>query len=96
MQHLEKNNILVDYQHGFRKRRSTESQLIVTAHDLASILNNQSQVDVAILDFTKAFDKVPHQRLIAKLKYYNLDKSVIGWITSILSTRTQRVVVDGY
>ena len=66
--HLEQHNILVDYQHGFRRRRSCESQLLITAHDLASILDDHAQVDVAVLDFANAFDKVPHQRLIDKLK----------------------------
>ena len=68
MSHLERQDILVDYQHGFRRRRSCESQLLITAHDLASILNKRSQVDVAVLDFAKAFDKVPHQRLIKKTR----------------------------
>ena len=51
---------------------------------------------MAVLDFSKAFDKVPHHLLIEKLKYYNLNEDVVGWITSFLSDRTQRVVVDGY
>ena len=94
--HLEQHNILVDYQHGFRRRRSCESQLLVTAHDLASVLNKHSQVDVAVLDFAKAFDKVPHQRLIEKLRFYNIHPNVISWTTSFLSNRTQSVVVDGF
>ena len=94
--YLEQNNVLVDYQHGFRRRRSCESQLLITAHDLASILNKRSQVDVAVLDFAKAFDKVPHHRLIKKLEYYNLDTNVVGWIKSFLSQKTQSVVVDGH
>jgi len=48
------------------------------------------------LDFVKAFDKVPHRRLLVKLKHYNLNQQVIGWIESFLSSRRQRVVVDGY
>ena len=96
MKHLEKHKILVDHQHGFRRGRSCETQLLITAHDLASTLNNHSQADVAVLDFAKAFDKVPHQRLIKKLEFYNLDKHAIGWITSFLSGRSQSVVVDGH
>jgi len=79
-----------------RKKRSCETQLLVTAHDLAVIMNNNSQADAAVLDFAKAFDKVPHRRLLVKLKHYNLCQQVIGWIESFLSSRTQRVVVDGY
>jgi len=44
----------------------------------------------------KAFDKVPHQKLITKLKYYNLNSQVISWISSFLAGRYQGVVVDGY
>jgi len=81
---------------GFRKKHSCEAQLLITTHDLAVIMNNHSQVDAAVLDFAKAFDKVPHRRLLVKLKHYNLIQQVIGWIKSFLSSRTQRVVVDGY
>jgi len=86
----------VDCQHGFRRKRSCETQLLITSHDLAEILNNHSQADVAALDFSKAFDKVPHYILLLKLKYYNLDSHGIGWVESFLSSRTQRVVVDGF
>ena len=61
--HLEANNILVDEQHGFRKRRSCESQLITTVNDLAEGLNNKEQNDAITQDFSKAFDKVLHHRL---------------------------------
>ena len=63
MSHLEKNNILNDEQHGFRKGRSCETQLALTIDDLAKILDKQGQADVIIMDFSKAFDLVPHQRL---------------------------------
>jgi hypothetical protein len=60
MSHLERHNILSDQQHGFRKRRSTETQLILTIEDLAKCLDVGDQVDAVILDFSKA-DKVPHK-----------------------------------
>ena len=63
MKHLEQHHILTDHQHGFRAKRSTESQLIQTVHDISKYLDEKKSVDVAILDFTKAFDKVPHKRL---------------------------------
>jgi len=59
-------------------------------------MNNHSQADAAVLDFANAFDKVPHRCLLVKLKLYNLNQEVIGWIKSFLSSRTHRVVVDGY
>ena len=95
MDHLDKHNILTDYQHGFRQKRSCESQLFITVHDLASALNTSSQIDLAVLDFSKAFDKVPHQRLTRKLEYYGIRGNVNNWIGSFLNNRQQQVVVDG-
>ena len=66
MKHLESHSILVDTQHGFRAKRSTESQLILTINDIAKSFDGKKKVDMAVLDFTKAFDKVPHRRLIHK------------------------------
>ncbi len=95
LSHLERHNILVDFQHGFRASHSTESQLITTVDDLATSLNLKRQTDVVILDFSKAFDTVPHQRLLAKLKYYGVNSLVVRWISNWLSNRSQRVLVDG-
>jgi hypothetical protein len=69
--------------------------LTITATDLANALNNHEQVDMAILDFSKAFDKVPHQRLLRKLEYYGISGTTAGWIKNFLSDRSQRVLVDG-
>lgn len=95
MEHLDENDILVKYQHGFRKKHSTESQLITTVEELSRSLDNNHQTDVMILDFSKAFDKVAHQRLLSKLKYYGIRDVTLSWISTWLTTRTQRVVVDG-
>ena len=59
MKHLDFHNILSDNQHGFRKEQSCESQLILTIQDLASGLEDGEQIDAILLDFSKAFDKVP-------------------------------------
>jgi len=64
MKHLEDNNILSDSQFGFRSKHSCESQLFITINDIAKGMDENHQVDVAILDFCKAFDKVEHSRLI--------------------------------
>ena len=58
MKHLEANNIICNNQYGFRNRHSCQSQLLVTNDDFALALNNKLQVDIGILDFSKAFDKV--------------------------------------
>ena len=60
MQHLDKHNILHDAQHGFRKNRSTETQLIQLIDNLAHNIDNRVHTDAILLDFQKAFDKVPH------------------------------------
>ena len=80
MDHFDKNKILTNAQHGFRKKRSCESQLIVTIHEIASKLEKGSQVDIILLDFAKAFDKVPHQRLLHKLEYYGVNAKTKNWI----------------
>jgi hypothetical protein len=68
MRHLDHHNILTDCQHGFRSRRSCESQLISTIQGIAEKLKSvKDQIDVIYLDFAKAFDKVPHKRLLHKL-----------------------------
>ena len=95
MQHLETHNILCDYQHGFRHHRSCESQLLITTSDIADALNNRKQIDMAVLDFEKAFDKVLHQRLISKLHHYGIRGQNLEWIKAFLNGRTQAVVVDG-
>ena len=95
MKHLEKHHILTDQQHGFRAKRSTETQLILTNHDIASELNSKKEVDVAILDFSKAFDKVPHRRLSYKLSYYGITGCLLTWIENFLIGRVQHVLVDG-
>ena len=53
------------------------------------------QVDVAVMDFSKAFDVVPHQRLLNKLNFYGIRGNALKWIEAVLIDRTQQVVVDG-
>ena len=55
----------------------------------------QKQTDVIIMDFAKAFDKVPHMRLLYKLDHYGIRGSTHKWISSWLSERSQKVVLDG-
>ena len=73
---------LTNLQHGFRSGRSCETQLITTTHDLLSFFNSKSQIDVAILDFSKAFDTVPHAGLLGKLEHYGIDSKILLWITN--------------
>jgi hypothetical protein len=62
---------------------------------VASKLEKGSQVDIILLDFAKAFDKVPHQRLLHKLEYYGVNAKTKNWIQSFLQNRQQRVILEG-
>ena len=82
--------------HGFRKHHSCDTQLSITIQDLLTRKDSaRSQVDVGILDFAKAFDKVPHGRLLSKLRIYGIDGEVAQWIGVFLNDRTQAMIVDG-
>ena len=96
MRHLDIHQILSDQQHGFRKKRSCESQLILTVQDLAAALEENEQMDVILLDFSKAFDKVSYQRLAIKLDHYGIRGNLLQWIKSFLANRTQQVLVEGH
>ena len=96
MAHLELSNILTNSQFGFRQRCSADLQLLQTVHDLALSLNEKSQTDCILLDFSKAFDKVSHRLLLLKLQYYGIDGQIISWITSFLTHYKQQVVCDGF
>ena len=93
--HLAANNIIIDNQHGFREKRSCETQLIDAIQDWAECLNRSGQTDVLLLDFSKAFDKVPNQRLAVKLRHYGIDGKTLNWIQGFLSKREQCVVING-
>ena len=56
---------------------------------------SKTQTDVVVLDFSKAFDVVPHQRLLHKLDHYGIRGTTLNWIQNFLTNRTQKVVVDG-
>ena len=94
LDHLDQHQILVDNQHGFRARRSCETQLVSFIHDIVQSMQG-GQVDVAIMDFSKAFDVVDHARLLLKASYYGIRGDTNRWIQAFLSNRTQQVVVDG-
>jgi len=95
MSHGANHNILYTLQHGFRSKRFCKTQLVKFVYDIVSNMAAGLQTDVCILDFAKAFDKVRHERLVEKLKWYGIDGSVNRWIQSFLADRKQRVVVEG-
>ena len=95
LNHLDDYKILTDCQHGFRARRSCETQLLTLAQELLEGLDKKHQNDLIILDFSKAFDRVPHERLLRKLDHYGIRGSTHNWIKGFLTDRTQQVLVEG-
>ncbi len=95
MKHFDTHKLLTPQQHGFRQAHSCETQLIQTIHDLAASRDKNIQTDIIIMDFSKAFDVVPHNRLLLKLTQLGIDGNINRWIGSFLRDRKQRVVVDG-
>ena len=95
MSHLEHNKLILDSQHGFRSGRSCLTNLVDFFHDMFSIYDKSRAVDILYLDFRKAFDKVPHKRLMAKVRSLGIIDEVGDWIEDWLSDRKQRVVING-
>ena len=89
------NNLLSNKQFGFIWGRSTLLQLLHVLDRWTTILDNGGEVDVIFCDFQKAFDKVPHRRLLEVLKHYGFSDPLLSWIRSFLSERTQTVIVNG-
>ena len=77
LEHLDNHSILKDCQHGFRSRRSCETQLITFVQELVDTMPGGGQTDILLMDFSKAFDKVPHQRLLRKLHHYGIRGDVL-------------------
>ena len=95
MDFLVKHKLINPSQHGFLKARSCLTNLLCFFEEITKWVDDGSPVDVIYLDFQKAFDKVPHQRLILKLKSHGMGNSIINWIEQWLTDRRQRVVVGG-
>lgn len=93
---LDSNHFFHPSQHGFRRGLSCETQLAVFLHDIHTNLDGNVQTDAIFLDYAKAFDKVPHQRLLAKLSQLNLHPTVLTWITEFLTNRSQYVVINNH
>ena len=90
------NLIISNYQFGFLKGRSTNLQLLHVLDNWTAALDNRIPTDIILMDFKKAFDTVPHERLLFKLYCYGLRDPLLGWVKSFLTGRSQRVCVNGY
>ena len=95
VKHLDTNGLMYDLQHGFRERRSCETQLASLNEDLARKTSQGKQTYLILLDFSKAFDKVNHTKQLLKLHYYGIRNATLRWIQAFLSNHQQKVVIEG-
>ena len=94
--HLNKHSIIMSKQHGFKRGMSCKTQLIEAMYDWTNILNKgKGRIDVILLDPSKAFDDVPHHRLLMKLYRYGITGKTHRWIKYLIGNRIQEVVVNG-
>jgi hypothetical protein len=95
MDHLIKNNLLRDSQHGFMPNRSCTTNLLEFFEVVTGAVDRRDPFDIIFLDFAKAFDKVPKERLLAKLRAHGISGEPLAWIEQWLTGRKQRVVING-
>ena len=88
------NKLLTNLQHGFVLEKSCKSNLLLMLNFLTESIGNGTDADLVYLDFVKAFDSVPHNRLICKLYNYGISGNLLLWIRNFLSHRRQQVRVN--
>ena len=93
--HLVRNALIKDSQHGFMRNKSCTTNLLEFLETVTAANDNGHAVDVVYLDFSKAFDKVPHRRLVEKFKAHGIAGKVLGWVQAWLTGRQQRTVLNG-
>ena len=86
---------LFSLRHSFRHGLSCTTQLLCVLHDIGRSLDRGVEIDVIYLDLTRAFDTVCHSRLLLKLQRYGIAGSLLSWFSDYLSSRQQRVVING-
>ena len=93
--HLEKCGLFSDFQYGFRSSRSAADLLTVVSDRIARAFGRSEATRAEALDIPKAFDRVWHASLLHKLKSYGISRQIFGLISSFLSNRCLRAVLDG-
>ena len=93
--HLDRNKLIRHSQHGFTRGRSCSTNLLEFLEKATKAVDEGKSLDVIFLDFAKAFDKVPRERLLKKVHAHGIRGRVWTWISAWLTGRTQRVVLNG-
>ena len=95
LEHVKKYGLIKDSQHGFVKNKSCLTSLLEFLDFVTNYIDQGYPIDVIYLDFQKAFDKVPHKRLMMKINALGITGEVFQWIEAWLKDREQRVVLLG-
>jgi hypothetical protein len=93
--HLKENNLLCQNQFGFQEKTSTVHHLLKLTNYITNELNKKRYVVGVFLDLRKAFDVVPHDILLNKLKKLGIEGTALEWFRSYLDGRSQRVDING-
>ena len=94
LHHSTVNGLVSQQQHGFLPHRSCTSQLLTALNDWTFSIDQGFPTDVIYYDFRKAFDTVPHARLLLKLEEYGINGNLLRWLDGFLSNRRQRVLIN--
>ena len=95
LEHLMDNNLINPTQHGFMNQKSCVTNLLEFFETITTYFDSGTPTDIIYLDFSKAFDKVPKERLLLKLREHSIESNVHTWIRDWLTDRKQRVVLNG-
>ena len=95
LNHMQQNRLICKEQHGFTPGRSCVTQLLDTLDCWTETLDNGGAIDAIYMDFRKAFDSVPHRRLLHKTNSHGIQGLVLKWIEAFLGDRSQQVFVNG-
>ena len=95
VEHLKRHKLIKESQHGFTRGRSCLTNLLKFLEEVTRFVDKGCPVDIIYLDFSKAFDKVPHKHLLLKIRSLGIDEKISSWIEDWLADRKQRVVVRG-
>jgi len=95
IEHLQRHSLIKSSQHGFARNRSCLTNLLVFMEKVTNYIDTGYPIDVIYLDFQKAFDKVPHKRLLTNSAVHGIAGNVLKWTEDWLSNRKQREVLNG-
>ena len=92
---MKNEKLFSNRQYGFISGRSTQLQLLEVLDKWTEALDKGHSIDCVYMDYAKAFDTVPHRRLLYKLSKYGINPKAVSWIENFLENRTQQVIVQG-